>query len=899
MAYDQYSEFGYTGNEEGAKNRIPNNAYDASLAEYVTFPNKFDLFVNKDNATFGAYSVTEDHKTSNLSGSVLYLDHRPESGTTITVSDGTLDLSSLDIATASISFSSLPVGDTFTVSYSAVGDKIWDSHINALQNAVMKIETTIGLANPVNGIGTGIMSLPIVTQFSPSTDTELTSIQTNVLPQIVPAGDLLADFKLGSTSNPSLSIYGTSHNIVLGNTGAGARDDIYVDASNLAVNENNPGTLTYSAHTGDLVFFSGASTFASQMTIGQSHAGTGVYDGTVIPAHQSFYDDAMLRVHGGIFFGNSMTGNGSITFNSTTGSALDVIGSATVDTLTVDQTSIFYGESTFKDRLHVQSPGYFETNQDIILTDKANNTPTTIDGLDPSYAASALKNLGSYNDVVSTPVYDRSFATEHRNPYISGQKEHPIHGFTMYPMLGGWTFTGSVSYDIATENSHKLVVLAGADLRFVSGGNGATGDGSYCPGLFTPGDTVLEINNGGGDSYQYPIYWHEAFLDGSDIATGINFYLAGDDASLQNPGIAGAAYRILQPTNAPMDFLVSSYASASDPRVTFGMPSSSYYAGGAQNSIFLKTSSAQKGPSISTYPHPLYKELANNTELDCSVLEALRRNIDHEGIVADGGYGGITTPIKGVAYIYAAALPSNSTISTQFVLKASPSPYGLIGSNLWNNGANYNPGQWTLIGEHVASTSDGVSWTEVETVGYRANGLYDSCWVPIVNYRETGFRSDLERCLPLYGADDSLSTTEFDSDEGAVNFFVEHNLGPVNSLRDISVRVLCGSLIHDLTAKPNGEWTSKHQSSATFGTPYGNAAVPYGSNHDFYDATFVTGLRGHFRDITGLVRVAMIDSRFLRLKMDSIGGSSGLAAGLAHPNGDTSQYIRVVIERTH
>ena len=453
MAYEQYSEFGYTGNVEDAKNRIPNNAQNASLAEYVAFPNKFDLFVNKDNATFGAYSVTEEHKTSNLSGSVLYFDHRPEAGSSFSVSDGTLDLSSLDIATASISFSALPTASTFTISYSAVGDKIWDSHINALQNAVMRIENTIGLAAPVSGIGTGIMSLPVVTQFSPSTDAELTSIQTNVLPEIVPAGDLLGDFKLGSTSNPALSIYGTSHNIVLGNTGAGARDSLYIDASNLAVNENNPGTLTYSANTGDSIYFSGQSTFASQMTIGQSHAGTGVYNGTVIPAHQSFYDDAMLRVHGGIFFGNNMTGNGSITFNSTTGSALDVIGSATVDSLTVDQTSIFYGESTFKDRLHVESPGYFETNQDIILTDKANNTPTTIDGLDPSYAASALKNPGSYNDVVATPVYDRSFATEHRNPYVSGQKEHPLHGFKMYPILGGWTFTGTVSYDIATEEA--------------------------------------------------------------------------------------------------------------------------------------------------------------------------------------------------------------------------------------------------------------------------------------------------------------------------------------------------------------------------------------------------------------------------------------------------------------
>ena len=168
MSYEQYSSYGYTGDVEAAKNRIPNNAYDSNLAEAVEFPNKYDLFVNKDNTTVGAFSVVESHTLDDLNGSTLYLDHRPDvdaNGTPVTISssDGTLDQSTLNLTTATIDFSTLPTATTFTVSYSARGDKVWDSHINALQNAVMRVQTTLGLRNAIEGVGTGLITLPLVT----------------------------------------------------------------------------------------------------------------------------------------------------------------------------------------------------------------------------------------------------------------------------------------------------------------------------------------------------------------------------------------------------------------------------------------------------------------------------------------------------------------------------------------------------------------------------------------------------------------------------------------------------------------------------------------------------------------------------------------------------------------
>ena len=350
MSYSQYSIYAYTGNTESIKNRIPNNAYDAPSAEYIGFPSKFDVFVNKDNATQGGFPVTETHTLSSLVGDTLYLDHRPDQDSAFSSSDGTLDTATLNLSTASIEFSTRPTAEVFSITYTARGDKIWDSHINVLQNAVMAMQTSLGLLSASGGVGTGIVTLPVVTQYDPSDQTELTSVKTNVLPNIVMLGNLEGDIKIGSTSNASLASYGDSgHDIVLGNRVAGTapRDNLYIDAKTLAVNDVATGvsTLTYSSFTGDLVGFSGNTTFASQVTIGGPNPGSGVYSGNVPGGMQSFYDDAMLRVNGAIYFGSDLSGNGAITFNTSTGASLDVIGTINADDLIVDNTSTFLYEN--------------------------------------------------------------------------------------------------------------------------------------------------------------------------------------------------------------------------------------------------------------------------------------------------------------------------------------------------------------------------------------------------------------------------------------------------------------------------------------------------------------------------------------------------------------------------
>jgi hypothetical protein len=205
-----------------------------------------------------------------------------------------------------------------------------------------------------------------------------------------------------------------------------------------------------------------------------------------------------------------------------------------------------------------------------------------------------------------------------------------------------------------------------------------------------------------------------------------------------------------------------------------------------------------------------------------------------------------------------------------------------------------------MIGEVTAETSAGLSWTHIETAGYRANGFYDSCWVPLVTYKaatmvdaaDQTIPENMGRCLPFHAS--SAAGGEFDTGEGDYNFFVEHNLGPIHSLRDISIKVFVGSIKSDQTLKADGEWTSIHQSSATFGSPYNNANVPYGASHDFYDGT-VNGAKGYLKELTAVARLSMYDSRFARVRLEN---PAAAGVGVTDPAGIAAQYIRVIIERT-
>jgi len=923
MAYKQYSDYAYTGNQESYKNRIQNNAFDTNYAEEISFPYKYDVFVNKENTTEGPFSVTESHISSQIDGGVLYLDHRFAVDATggiasVTCSDGSATIVGYDTYVGSIEFGVEPTTSPFTITYSARGDKTWDSHINAVQNAVMRIENTIGLHDN-DPAQTGLISLPLVTTWEPANQADLDNMKLNTLKNIVLLEHLQDDIKIGSTRGAITST--GPHTITIGNPGGADTDSIVIDAASITVNSSNTdgGTLIYSASTGDFVYFTGQSEFASQMTIGKSWAVTGLYSG-VIPSHMTgFYNDAMLRVNGNIYFGGNMSGNGSITFVLSTGEMVDVVGgNMYIDNLTVDSSLTVNAPSTFSKRLYVQGPGYFETNNDITLTNKTNYSPTKIDGLDPSYADAAVNSNAMLPGTIGTPIYKEPFdGTDYSNPYISGAKEHPILRSWMYPMLGGWMFTGTVNYEKASYYSHKNVLLVNANMRAASGGYGDVDDYfTYCPGLFSPGDTYIEIENSTSDAFAYPIYYHEALTGTVSTvvtATGLNLYVVADDDAFEGATIAGSTYRLFQPSNAPMGYLSGWGGATTSPNVSFGVQSYSYYGGSTQKTIDIKTHPSHIGPSAGATPWPIYRRIKNNSILTCSVKTALQRNIDHEGISdLPGGYGDITTPINGIAYIYAASHNSYGTLDENVTLIASPSPYGICAENTWGVGLNLNPGQWTIVGEVAASTSDGNTWTHIETVGYRPNGLYDSCWVPITQYRMTDLSlpwstipsepvENMGRCLPIIVHDDWISVADDlwrdNVYEGRMNFYVEHNLGPIRNLSDVSLEVYVGDIkpdifMHPLSGASANDWGSFHQASSTWASVWGGLTSPFGDRHwlgDGYKPTW-NDRRGFLRQIPD-AQLAFFDSRFARISIFDEEYMKAYDESLP-------QYIRVIIKRT-
>ena len=919
MVYRQYSIYANTGGAESLKNRIPSNAHDAAQAEHVGFPDKFDLFVNKENSSENAYAVTEVHTTSEIVGSTLFLDHRPfvdtdGSVSTITSSDGTIDMTQLNLVTSSVVFSVMPTDETIQVSYTAAGDKIWDSHLNAVQNTLMRIESSLGLRNPAGSVPTGLFSLPIATTYNPGAQVDIDYIKNVVLPNVVMLGHLESDIKLGGTDNVALDSYGNpGYNITIGNPAGGtaARDHVYIDAPGLHVNASTgPGNLFYSCNSGDNVGFSGVTTFASQVTIGDKHGGS-LSRHVPQPAGilGDFYDHAMLRVNGSIYFGDGMSGYGGITFVVGTGEVVDIIGTLDVDTIDCNDYAMFHGPATFEDHTHVVGPGYFETNNDMVLTDKAPYVPTMIDDLDPSYALTHINVRSTVPGTVTSPLYAQTFSTARENPYPSGRYTHPIHDYDMYPMIGGWTFTGHLKFDVAAENDHKTVLLCSTNMRALK--PGATDEyGTYCPGLFSPGDTYVEVNNGGADRFMYPIYFHQA-LTGNDLVstwtcTGLNLYVAGDDNIMEN-AIAGSQYRILQPSNAPMDFLKAG-GTTNAPTVEVGVDSAGYYGSSSQNTFDFVTHPTHEGPSAGPTPHPLYRSIKNNQILSASIKEALQRNVDHTAILAAGGYteavlGAPKATINGVAYIYASSHNQHGTISDAVTIKASPSPYGVCTANTWAGGLNLNPGQWTIIGEIAAVTADGNDWSIIEAVGYRPDGLYDSCWVPLVNFRDFTEHEavvlNMGRCLPFYGSDHGGSDV-YDAAEGDHNFFVEHNLGPIRNLADISFNAYVGSLKSHIYTSPDKRWAAKHQLSATAASVYGGLNSPYRSAHDSYrndlegHADWDTNGRGYLRDVTSQCKIAMFDSRFARIYVND---EQDPGVSFVEPDATRAEYIRIVFRR--
>ena len=888
MTYNQYSTNAQTGATEAGKNRLSSNS-NAANAETILWPAKFDLFSNKENTSMSDFAVVEEHASSSISTSLLYLDHRPASDLsgnvgTITLSDGILDSGSTDIFNKSITFSTNPTGDTFTVSYTARADKIEDAHVNALQSAVMEIQNRLGLTSPVDGVGTGMLSLPVVTTLNPETLADLQAIQT-FLPNVILLGHLGSDVNIGSTNNSNLPQ--SDITITVGNTGALTRDSLVIDVDALTVQSTNgttAGVFNYSSNTGDQVGFSGVVELASQVRIGKSYGALiDSYEDTVPSGAGAFYSGAALQVHGGIWFGSGLSGNGNITVVTVTGEALTVIGQFHGTSLLIDNDATFNGGTTFNALTQVAYPGSLTSNNHISLTNRPDGAPSKIDSLDPSYAEAALKHEPVLKGTVTSNV--RPLITqEDSNPNTSNAKYHPQLGFTMYPIVGGWTFTGNALYEKASVSTHKNVVLLECNMEAVVGlSGGSTESGSYCTGLFNPGDTFIEfdIANSNKNKVSYPIYYHTPEGYTGNTLTGINAYLACDDAAFEDgTQLAGSTWRMYQPGNVPSENITAdgggSFLSSTAPKVAFGNLNNAEY---PTQGLGMITNKGWEGGTTVIDDRPLHKRLLAGESVVVDITSALTKSI--EGL----------NSATGIAYIYATSNPGNDiTLETSIQLRATPSPYGIASANVFQGGFSMNPGQDCAVGEVWASTvNSGADWALVEVASYRADAFYDSGWVPMVSYIGTGIAPDLGRCLPITG---SVAGVDYETAENNYNFFVEHNLGPVRGgLTEFDFKVWV-SRYKDISytgqqSLANSDGLIYQQTSAgdmNLWTPF---AMPYEAIGVYQQG--YNGAKGALMDITDKARVNMIDSRFARISVDSDPGTDAAI--------EDNQYIRVYFRR--
>jgi len=896
MTYNQYTNTPVTGYSESVKNRIDNNS-NAANSEASAFPTKFDLFVNKENTSIGAYAVTETHTLSQIVGSTLYLDHRPAVDYTgglgsFVISDGgVIDTTQTDVAGASVEFTTLPTVSPFSISYSAAPDRVQDAHLNSLQNAVMNIETSLGIRSPIGGQGTGIITLPALIAINPRDYATYSALQ-GIMPNMIMVQHLGQNLVLGSTDVAGIPGYGTGVTISIGSTGVASRDYVIIDTNNftLRASDSAPATYSLGIHTGESVNISGQVTIASKVVIGLNGGAGFNFQNTVPTGAQAFYTGAALQVHGGVWFGSGLSGNGSVTFVTTTGQSVTVSGELDATSLVTSGPATFGGNTTIHGYVAIVNPGYLVTDNDITLQPKAGGVPSLIDGLDPSYANWAINNPGvpgSITSTVRTPIDTAPIQ------YSNGAKKHPVYGFMMYPIVGGWSYTGTVNYEKASVAGNRNILLLNANMSgigpcstsqstSVNLGGGTLSSGDYCTGLFNPGDTFIEIKSASDvDAYSYPIYYHTPYLNGSNIVTGLNVYVAADDQALQT-SVAGKKYRLYQPGNSPIQHLSGWAGAQVSPLASYGTLSSADYPYATVNTI---TNPAWLGGNNVINSNAQFKHVLQAGTIGVAPKDALEKSINN-----------ITGSINatGIAYVFIAGSNTNSTSETSIQVRCSPTPYGMAGPQMQMGSPRLVPGQHIPVGEILATTTNGTTWTYLDAVSYRPNGVYDSCWVPLVEYKSTSIPA-YGRCLPFYSSS-IQSDSEYDG--GYYQFWVEHNLGPIGHRGELDYHIDIanyGSWVFDNNpglagSGQSGTFKLSSQGSQNLWSPY---ASNLAATNTYYQAQ-TAGYRGFLKDVTNRFELSYLDTRFAKFIFDS--NTADITTFKGH-NGRLAGYIRIVMKK--
>lgn len=672
MTYSIFSTHAPTG---AATTVVSSNAY-SSQGRNIGYPLNFDKYVRLISEADGSQTVIESRKTTDLVGSRLYLYHRPlinsnGSVATITVSDGTIDTNFTNAGQGYIVFSSLPSSD-FTVTYVAVPDCDLTWSINTLQDSVMEMQNVLGPTN--SPTFPSIRNLKIALFDSPQD-----AVTTNVLQNAYYMSHLDQNIVIASTDVAGLKpSRGDNHTIQIGRE----KDKVIFDVTGFTIQQTNgtlASTIRLGTETGDSLFWMGASSGAGPMTIGGPE--WPMYSGIIFSTGLtgSFYSGAMLRVHGDAAFMGNVKAVGNITIVNTTGTTSTVLGDWTVqDDLFVNGTSYLNGPVE-ANTVYVNQNLYLSRNLIAENTAGAGGAgQTLVDNLDCSEVAlsySYVTKSKHNNSVISAPIQTGAVAPKKVTI-------RPWMALGPSSLVGDvFTITGSLNAAASSSGAHPSILQLLMDVGIVSGmytGIVGTSSGVWSQGMMDPGSMWIRMLDGPSQNYEAPVYGHtvEATTGVSRISR-LNVFLPDP---IPNPPQTNNKYVLYNPKASPYRTISA--------------------VGGATPTFNVNATTIE--PLAISFEDEV--RILTTSTTSYSLTSALDYSIS--------GLGGSTQ--TGIAYIFADS--NNTDPENPPIFKAKAVPVRV-------------PGQ-TAIGEIVASKSAG-SWTILDTISYRPNGIYDSAWIPI------------------------------------------------------------------------------------------------------------------------------------------------------------------------
>jgi hypothetical protein len=809
MTYPIFSDHAPTG--QTATRVVSPNSY-STAGRTIGYPNNFDMYVQHLSDADGSKSVIESRAVADLVGSRLYLHHRPmvnADGTpsTISVSAGTIDTSFTNASQSYIIFSELPTA-AFTVSYVAVPDCDLTWSINNLQNSVMELQGQLG--PDTDTTYPGIKNLKIATFNNPTGFTA-----NGVLNNGVHLPHLDQNITIASSDDPTLQILrGTGYTIQIGRQA----DNVIVDAESFTVTQSDgskASVINLGAKTGDSIWWKGVASGAGPLSLGGPEWDG--YSGVVFAGDLSgaYYTGSMLRVHGDASFMGDVRAIGNITIINSTGSTSTVIGDWTIrDELFVEGISHLQGPTitsqvTVQENLHL--------DKDLIANNLAGQGgmgQSLVDGLDCSEIAwtynTSIKARHA-NSVVSAPM-DTS-AADPKNvtyrPWMSLGPESLVGDIS--------AITGQLNASASTSGAHPHILQLLMDVPIVSGTYSEYGytSGHWSPGMMQPGSMWVKMLDGQAQGFSSPIYGYTVEETGTvDTLTRLNVFLP---EAISNPPQTNNNYVMYNPGSVRYNTITANGGGA--PTFSINASTTEPLALSFEDSVRVMKSNS------STY--------LLTAALDSSV----------------SGLGG--SPVTGVAYIYADA--NGTDPENPPIFKARPTPIRM---------KNQTP-----VGEVVAS-SNGSTWTILDTVSYRPNGYYDSAWIPIFNDENV---SDVSgRCVPGFTSD----STDY------LQIYFHHDLGTDLDIGNISANLFLGSL---WTGTP--DWNQTHTPMYSF---FGqDSRNPHGESGSFTHVSLGA------KSVPNAVGDAEASIFFLDSSLIGIDISPGLLAG-AQQN-----YLRLSVNKNN